>query len=253
MRRVGIPKPWFGMVVTVVVLLLLPGFAAADTTFASIGLPSVAGPAFLPPFNSSLGTLTSVDVTITGVVNAEVLTQINYVATADGELFPVPVLFSVSENLGFNGIPNGGFFSWLQPATFVFSGTGSGTGDAQNLTDFFTFGFHFDSATDLVGQTAVSSNGPTIPPILAFGTLNGFTNSYSPLMLEFTELTPGSLPDVGASLVNAAVDGDILVQYNFTPAPTPAPEPGTLILLGSGLLALAARRRAKTSAKHTAN
>jgi hypothetical protein len=104
---------------------------------------------------ANLGTLTSVDVSITGQVSAEVLTQGNFVGTGDGGLIPLHAPFSVSVDLNFFGVSNGSFFTWLQPATFVFSGTGSGTGETQGLTDFFTFGFQFNSSTDIVGQTGV--------------------------------------------------------------------------------------------------
>jgi hypothetical protein len=67
-------KHWSQLVFAAMLLLLLPGLAAADTTFTGIGLASSSGPSFLPPFDASLGTLTSVDVSITGQVNAEVLT-----------------------------------------------------------------------------------------------------------------------------------------------------------------------------------
>jgi hypothetical protein len=232
---------WTAVFALGVLLLLLPGRASADTKFASVDLLPVSGPVFLQPFNSSLGTLTSVEVTITGAITAEVATQINITPAG-----PLPVVFSVSANQNLSGLPNGSFFAWLQPATFVFTGVGSGAGEIQNLTDPFNYTFDFNGTTDLSGITSVSCIGATIPPGLAFGTLNGFTDTHALLPQVLQTLEPGSLPSIGGTVLQSTVEGIIQVEYDYTPTPTaPASEPGTILLLGSGILGLAACLRAR--------
>jgi hypothetical protein len=234
---------WTAALVAGVLLLLLPDLASADTQFESISLLPVSGPMFLQPFNSSLGTLTSVQVTITGAITAQVATQIN--VTPAG---PLPVVFSVSANQDFSGLPNGSFFTWLQPATYVFTGVGTGAGEIEEQTDFFNYTFHFNSTTDLGGMTSVSSVGATIPPGLAFGTLDGFTDTHALLPQEFQTLEPGALPNIGGTVLQTTVDGEIQVEYDYTPTPpptAPASEPATLLLLASGILGLVAGLRAR--------
>src|SRR5262249_28328339 len=81
-------------------LLLLPGFAAADTTFVSAALPTTSGVISLQPFNANHGTLDSVEVTITGVITAQVATQVNF-DPVSGATIPVP--FMVSAYQSFQG------------------------------------------------------------------------------------------------------------------------------------------------------
>jgi len=223
-------------------LLLLPGFASADTTLVSAALPATSGVISLQPFNANHGTLDSVEVTITGTITALVATQLN-IEPVSGATIPVP--FSVSADQSFQGLPPGSFFTWFaQDSTFTFNGVGSGAGEVVPMTNTFLYTFHFDGNTDLSGLTAISSTGPTIGPGIAEGTLAGFTSTYSPVMLEQMTMMPGAIPSIGGQLLNTTVAGSILVEYDYTPdqtpPPTPASEPGTLMLLGSGLAGLAA-------------
>jgi hypothetical protein len=109
----------------------------------------------------------------------------------------------------------------------------------------FVYTFHFDSSTDLTGFTAVDATGPSVPPGLAYGSLAGFTDTFSPLMQDLVLTTPHTA--AGASIGNLSSDGGIIVEYDYTPA-APVPEPGSLLLLGTGALGLLGMIRRKLRA-----
>ena len=68
----------FGLILAGALVFLTPGPAAADWfEIVSVGLGTVGGPSFLTPFDHTLGTLTSVDVSIIGGVSATILTQVD--------------------------------------------------------------------------------------------------------------------------------------------------------------------------------
>jgi len=235
----------FGVILFAAVSFLLPCTVAADTLpeIVSIGFSGQSIQSFLKPFDHTLGTLTSVDVMITGDLSATALTQPNFVFDGNG-LIPVPQPFSVSVDLNFFGISGGSFFKFFQPATFYLNGISTGAGGSQYLDTFFNLGFKIDSSTDIAGLAPAGGPGPLIPPIFAIGTLASFTDNFSPFMTEFMLTTPGRLGNTNASLISSSADGEIFVQYNYTPASTAVPEPGTLLMLAIGLLGITAGLRA---------
>ena len=232
----------FGLILAGALVFLTPRPAAADSFVSvSVGLGTFGGPSFLTPFDHTLGTLTSVDVSIIGGVTATILTDVDF------GIGPIETPFSVGLDQDFQGI--GGFFTFFQPGSFQFTGVGSGAGEAQTLTLPFDYEFQFNSFDNLTGQTNVGAFGPLIPPILAFGNFASFTDTHSFLMQEFEVLSPSAIiPSVGGTVVSEQSQGGIEVTYHYTPATSPVDEPATLLLLGTGFLGAAAVwRRAKAS------
>ncbi len=233
---------WTVMVGVVALCIVLPGRAAADSSFVNVGLSPVSGPIFVPAFDTGKGTLNSVEVTITGAITVDFATMVN-----PSPAGPLPVALGVSVDQDFGGGSQAPF-TWLMPSTFSFTGLGSGAGEIQQFTQAFNYSLHFNSSTDLGGLTSVSSTGPAIAPGLAFGTVAGFTSPILPFLNELVTMEPGSLGNYGGTFLDATEQGNILIEYDYTPAPpptVPASEPGTLLLLGSGILGLAACLRAR--------
>jgi hypothetical protein len=222
------------------ILLALPALASATTLteFTSGNITGSSSLTGIAGFNPALGTLTSVEVTITGTLSATLLTT----PTIGPGGVPIPMPYTVSINQNFTGSPSHDLFSFASPSTFMFSGIS--TGGTQVVTSTFNYTFHFNGTTDIVGFAGVSASGsaPLIPPGLAFGTLAGFTGSAIPLS-ELVLTSPGV--SVGATVTSASSTGGILVEYDYTPASTaPVPEPCGFMLLGVGFagLAFASRR-----------
>jgi hypothetical protein len=221
-------------------LLAFPCSAFADTLiqFVAGNLTDAPAPIGLTPFDHTLGTLTSVGITI----NGELISQVHTFPNFDGFGNPVPIPFTVFLDQNFFGVPDHAFFGFVNPAVITLNGLGSGVGEQQTIVTPINYGFHFDSSTDLLGLTSVPGVG------LASGTLAGFTDTFSPVMFELlTTFQFGTTG--GASLISSQTTGAIIVEYDYTPAaPASVPEPGTALLLGAGLAGVLSARARKLRA-----
>jgi len=224
-----------GKVALLLALLFgLTSVASAATIFVNSSFSGPTASAGLTPFNSALGTLTSVEITISGTVSVTVLTNPPTVAG-----IPIPMPFLVSVNQNFTGSPSHDGFSFTNPATFLFSGIASG--GSQTLSASFMDTFHFNGITDLVGfaTNSFTSSVAETPSALVNGKLSGFTGA-----IPLSELvqTTGNMNSPFATITSASSDGSIIVEYDYTPATAPVPEPRAFLMLAAGLVALFATR-----------
>lgn len=223
--------------------------ARADILVTSSGFSGPFAPATgLQYFDPALGTLNSVNVSITGTLTGQIL--------ASGPCDPgacggVPYLVAVDQT--FQG-PAGQFFSSAAPAVFQYTGSGI-IGETFPIATSFAYSFDFNNITDLIGQATPSGiAGPLTAPIIT-GHLQDFLTPLAPLH-EVDVLTTLATNLGTLATLNVQSTGTIAITYDYTPTPPqPAgvPETGTLAPLGGLLLvwwgARASRKRTVVPAR----
>jgi PEP-CTERM motif len=166
----------------------------------------------IPQFDPAQGTLNSVSVTVSGSMQFQL------------EIFnngPGPVSVTAQDTLSFNGTPlvAEGTFTSTIPANqpqYILTPPAVSLGVlvesfGPNVASFFTGTGAVPFQLSLPPATVDQFSGPTTSGVLAFG---------------------------GAS-------GTVTADYAFTPATSPAPEPGTVAAAGLGLIAVGTFARRK--------
>ena len=226
--------------------LTLCVFVSLWANSAIAGLVTIAASSFsntqvgfigLTPFDPALGTLDSVNVTINGQITVTGSTTPQFVGSPP---VPQPYPYQVNVTQDFDGL-GGQFFSFNNPALFIFNSVASGGGEPFQLSRPFSYGFTFDSTTDLSGLVVPSFSGPVAPPIIS-GTRADFLKTdgaLNQILLSHTAVPVGPI-----ILSSAVASGALIVQYNYTPAQAgEVSEPGALALFGVALAVLGFRRR----------
>jgi len=223
---------------TCLCIALFGGSEAARADLIKFSTGSFGGnQAIFQSFDTSLGTLNSVDVTISATLLLTLSTSVNF-DPSGMQVLPYPIVGPVFESFqgsAFSSLPPGG----IHPLVGAIA-NGDGAPITVNLP--INTSFKFDATSDLSGLTSDGS-GLTLS-----GTRSDF--AVGPFTLPLFEVSlPNFINQSGlpSSLLTSLTVGAIIVQYNYTPpAPpeTPVPEPSGIALLSAGL-ALLAWRRAK--------
>lgn len=218
--------------------------AQADTLITTTTFSGPFAPATgLQYFDPSLGTLNSVNVSITGTVTGQI--------AASGPCDPngcTPLPYLVTVDQTFQGIA-GQFFSSAAPAEFQYTGSGF-IGEVFPIFTSFGYSFDFNTFTDVTGQAIPAGiSGPLGAPVIT-GHLQDFLTPLAQLhevdVLTTLGTNLGTLTTVGIQS-----NGSIVITYVYTPTPPqPAgvPESGTLAPLGGLALALCGLRAARRPA-----
>lgn len=209
----------------------------------------------LTPFNTALGTLNSIDVSISGTLAISGTTAANQLPVAGGAPNNVPYTFVVQATQDFDGLggeifhfnSNGTFTSDPQLATGVPAGF--------TVTSLLGYSFTLNAATDLAGlvtPSVSSSTGSLIPPISG---ATGLRSDFSGTLVNMLNLvqTASLFSTTGPAPVVSGVtfDGLLQIDYHYTPVAPPAdvvPEPASLALTAvGGVIAAAVARRRRSS------
>lgn len=169
-----------------------------------------------PQFNPALGILQSVQLDLSGAFTTTI-TVTNDALTSSSGTAKTEVQFTVQD----------GGSNLIAPSLDL-------------LSPVFNYSLLAGGSTSSgpLAQTGLASNTYTIPAVLA-----EFTGAGS-FVLPATTFTQTLLANTGGNtsasqVTSASLTGSVTYTYN------PIPEPGTLALVGCGLLGLAIRRRAR--------
>jgi len=185
--------------------------------------------------------LRRVTVSVNAVVQATVLPGAN--PGPNGQ--PLPYLFNLQIGQSFTNLPIGGpdgFESFLPALAFT---TGQATGSLTPAVAVatFSYGFHFDAASDLAGGLAFGGTGGGFQALLA-DFLPGLLSGPIQSLTRFTATQTGGAQTV--TPISFAGGGALIVQYDGeTVAPVPAPPAALLLATGLAALGSARRRQAR--------
>jgi hypothetical protein len=223
-----------------VVALLLPRAAAASAILIQThAFDGATVPIGVTPFNDALGTLDEVHVSISGVLTVSGVAP-PLPGAAPGSFQPYSYRVVVDQD--FTGI-GGDYFDFATPAVFHLDGFTAGTGGAFTHVAPFSYSFSFTETSDLAGFTFPAFSGPIIPPVQVDGRRADFTPGVSANLILLSHAAAGVPLNGLAPIVTMwGSQGVLSIEYRYTPAATPVPEPGTMGLVALGVMAVARRR-----------
>jgi len=233
-----------GILVAALLVNARPAHAASITNFYGFS-GSITDAIAVDPFDPALGTLNSINISITGALTVVGTTGLNMVVVPPGVQAPQAYGFQVTVTQLFFGLANK-YFEFEDPATFLFTGNATGVGEGFAFTTNYGYGFTFNTASDFVGfviPTTSTTFGTLTPPL---GGVSGLRSNFLDTIVPIDEIdffqSWSSLNQSGTALptVISTVNNTGLLQitYNYTPVP----EPASWMLVVVGAAVLAARR-----------
>lgn len=212
-------------------LLVAAPVAYADSYTVSAQSTNFSGSTLnVAQFNPALGTLNSVDITLSGFGTTDIIaTEIAGIPTSVNTLFTSVALqltdptvaLTINQSLVGQPLVGGSPIGLFNPLSIGALAT-------------------YDSGSLALAGTATSDLGITTDLSSYIGLSN--------LVFDLAGIANTTISYSGGNLTTSqktSAGADITVTYNYSEGPPPVPEPSTLILFGTGLLGLAGMLRNK--------
>jgi hypothetical protein len=209
----------------------------------------------ITPFDSTLGTLKDIEITIYGDIIYGGLSGSSYTQNEYGQIFSFPYIILSTFDLGINGF-NGDFFTLGNDMEVTKLMISTGLFGGGPISDATSFSFTFDYSDSLNQFTApsdvmCSTCNAISPPYTMDGGLDGFIDDATlNEMLQFNYqlsfYSSGQTGIVTPSILTATSIVHIDTTYTYDePLPQTVPEPPTLLLTLTGLILMLKTRRAR--------